>query len=103
MDNLATIIEVLKEIRISATAINSELTLRDTMDKYNMLFMGDKLSKITSPELRQYIIDNYQFTISEEAFLKIIPIACKTLGMKTEALAAVNNPSKISAYFIQLF
>ncbi|MGE1041235.1 hypothetical protein [Bacillus wiedmannii] len=103
MDNLETVINVLKEIRTSATAINSEFKLRETMDKYNMLFMGDKFSKITSPELRQYIIDNYQITISEEEFLKIIPIACETLGMKTEALVAVNDPSKTSAYFIKLF
>ncbi|HDX9529707.1 TPA: hypothetical protein ROX84_004978 [Bacillus thuringiensis] len=103
MNNLETVINVLKEIRTSATAINSEFKLRETMDKYNMLFMGEKFSKVTSLELRHYIIANYQITISEDEFLKIIPVACKTLGMKTEALVAVNNPSKISAYFIQLF
>ncbi|MGM7635668.1 hypothetical protein [Bacillus sp. Hm123] len=103
MNKLGKIVDVLNELRTSASLINSESTLKATMQKYDMLFMGEKFNKITSLELRHCLIKVFEYEIPEDEFMNLVPIACESLSMKTEAMGLANDPSKLAAYFITLF
>jgi hypothetical protein len=102
MDNLQKIIEVLSELRSASLSINPE-HYKATIQKYDLLFLGEKFNKINTLELRHSMDKVFNFEISKEELLELIPIACKSLGMKTEAMGLVENPSKLEAYSITLF
>ncbi|EJQ43674.1 hypothetical protein IEQ_05002 [Bacillus cereus BAG6X1-2] len=103
MNKLEKVIAVLKELRISAASIDSEIALRNTMKRYNMLFIGSEFKIILSSDLHHCLIDKFECRISEEDFLSVIPIACESLEMKTEAMYLLEDCSKIVGYSIQLF
>ncbi|HFJ9281656.1 hypothetical protein AT278_25525 [Bacillus cereus] len=103
MDKLEKIIDVLKELRESSLAIDSESDLKSTMQKYSMLFLGGSFNKITSMELRHCLLTIFEYEISEEEFLKLIPVACKSLRMEVEPLSRLEEPGQLVGYYIQLF
>lgn len=103
MEKLTQIINVLQELRIASKSIHSETDLRVTMNKYDILFLGEKFNKINTIELHHCLKTVFELDYPKDEFLNLIPVACKTLNMKTEALVLAEDTSKLSAYFIQLF
>lgn len=104
MDNLKVISEFLQELRIASKLIKSEEELKATMNKYGMLFLGEKFNTIYARELRHSLEKVFEKQISMPDLLKLIPNVCSALGMKTEAMTFVGDPDrKIADHQITLF
>lgn len=103
MDKMQKLTEVLQELRTAALSINSEVDLKATMHKYDMLFLGEKFNSINTVELHHCLQNVFGYGISKEEFLKLIPTACESLGMKADAMVLAKDTSTLAGYFIYLF
>ncbi|CUP58716.1 Uncharacterised protein [Turicibacter sanguinis] len=98
---LTTLINVLSELRTASINSTPE-NIKTTMDKYDMLFLGEKFNCIYSIELAHSLKNFFNVNISHDELLTLIPIACSNLNMKFEELIALGNPST-HCYSITLF
>lgn len=103
MNNEKLIIDTLQQIRIDARKITDDSSLRNTMDKYDMMFTGKKLNTIYSAELKHYLKTNHDLNIEDEEFLLIIPRVCNVLNMNCKTLYLLEDPKTIADYSIELF
>ncbi|MGF9906938.1 hypothetical protein [Brevibacillus porteri] len=105
MNQYELLTEVLLELRVAARAIDSEASLKSTMRKYDMLFMGENFNYITSIELAHTIRTIFDLPITNEELLKITPAVCSALGMNYEAMSRIENAGtgSIDAFTITLF
>lgn len=94
--------DVLLELRNASLSIDSERELKETMTKYDMLFLGENFNKINSIELKHSLKVVFDLELTSEQLLDFLPKACETLNMPLEGLQAVDNPGVVSAYFITL-
>jgi acyl carrier protein len=103
LEMLQKLIDVLSELKAASLAINSENDLRETMNKYDMLFLGGKFNSINTLELRHSLQKVFDLEFSNEELLKLIPSACELLNMKKEPMVSLENPDNLAAYIIYLF
>ena len=103
MDKIKPIVETLVELRVEAKKIKSEAELKETMHKYNMLIVGEKLNTIYARELLHYLRENRDYHVADDEFLRLIPEVCKQLGMTAEALVFLQDPNRLADYQITLF
>ncbi|MBU3185631.1 hypothetical protein [Clostridium estertheticum] len=91
--NLQIIIETLSELRNSSIKSTSD-TIRETMKKYNMLFLGSKFNTIYSVELHHSLKTIFNIDIDIYELNKLIPTACKMLNMHFEELVSLEDLGK---------
>ncbi|MCT1575660.1 hypothetical protein M3E13_15450 [Oceanobacillus kimchii] len=103
MNNEKIIIDNLQQIRVDARQITDDNSLRNAMDKYDMIFTGKKLNTIYSVELKHYLTTNHGLSIDHKEFLLIIPKVCNVLNMNYETLYLLEDPKTIADYSIELF
>ncbi len=93
------LIDILSELRTSSMVANSEPTeqsIRQLIDKYDMLFLGEKFNTIYSIELGHAIRNYFKVNISNEQLTELLPNACKILSMEIEPMINVENIGKKS-------
>lgn len=104
--NLQQLSSILLELRNASMGIRNN-DVKSVMNKYDMLFLGEKFNCIYSIELLHSLKNIFNFEISKDELNTLIPIACKSLNMKSEAMIAVSdlksdNPP-INSYEITLW
>lgn len=91
--NLSIVVDKLSELR-AASFLSNEDTIRDTMLKYNMLFLGSKFNTVYSNEFRNALKTMFNTDIPESELNELIPAACKMLSMKFEKMIDVDDIGK---------
>lgn len=99
---IQTIESALLELRAASLASHSDYEIRATMEKYNLLFLGEKFNKIMSMELVSTLKNYFSLEISHDELLKVIPTICDNLKMDLEELALAEKPGELAGYFIEL-
>ncbi|MEY9975272.1 hypothetical protein [Lysinibacillus sp. RC79] len=93
----------LLELREASLSIHSKSSdWHETMDKYNMLFLGEKFNKISSIELTRTLNNYFSMDITGEELIQILPETCKLLNIYFEALVSAENHTKLTGYYIML-
>lgn len=69
-------------------------TIKKTVKKYDMLFLGSKFNTIYSIEFHHYLQTKLNIDISMDDLNSLIPAACNILNMSFEELIAVNDIGK---------
>lgn len=101
---LQKLTDILSQLRFESMQSN-ESNIKILMDKYTLVFMGDKFNHIISPMLLNTLRTKLNIQFTENEFNELIPIACNSLNMKFEPLieyGALPN-SNISGYTIILW
>ena len=102
---LETLLE-LRSARISLGTNPSEDAHKQLMDKYDMIFLGEKFNVIHAHELRYYLESKHGIKLTDNDFNRTIPLVCDSIGMKYEALTdltdAANPDRPITNYSITL-
>lgn len=103
---LQKLIEVLLELR-TASMESTVDNIEDTMQKYDMLFLGKTFNCIYSDELSHTLKEYFHIEISKHDLTKLMPIACETLNMKFELIRdskrSRNSNPNTSCYQIVLW
>lgn len=97
--------DVLQELSQASKQIKNEDDLRSTMDKYDMLFLGEKFNTIHSLELRHSLSKHFHIEVSNDELNSLISGICPTLNMALEPMVDtkdLHNPVP-SAYQITLW
>lgn len=105
-EKVQSIIRAMMELR-TASINATESNLRATMEKYDMLFLGERFNIINTIELRHSLETKFGIQISMEALISLIPSICQYLDMKYEGMinlkdAGQPNP-QVSTYNITLY
>lgn len=104
---IASVLIELKQAGLSIQGNASHETWHSLVERYNILFLGEKFNTIYCRELLYTLNDKFQISIGIEELLSLIPQICFTLGMKTEPLVrledAGNPMAPIAEYSIKLF
>ena len=103
MNESRLLTNALLELRAASKAIKSEDDLEKTMQKFNMLFVGEQFNVVYARELYYYMKENLNLSVQLDDYLKLIPVACKSLNMAYEPLMFANNTDKLADYQITLF
>ncbi|MEG2983833.1 MAG: hypothetical protein RR835_03970 [Peptostreptococcaceae bacterium] len=90
-NNAEKISEILLKLRLDSIQANASHDVRSVMDKYNMLFVGEKFNTIYSLELLNTLNTFFNFDISRDELNTLIPIVCKSLNMKFDSLVKVSD------------
>ncbi|PEX03440.1 hypothetical protein COD78_31735 [Bacillus cereus] len=98
-DKLTKLSDTLKELR----AVASNADWNTMIEKYNMLFLGEKFNRVNTLDLHRYLQNTLELKISEEELLTLIPIACTSLNIKIESIFLFEKPNKLAGYVLQLF
>lgn len=101
---LQKLTDVLSQLRFESMQSN-ESNIKILMDKYAMVFMGDKFNIIISTMLLNTLRTKLNLQFTENEFNELIPIACNSLNMKFEPLIKCGTlpNSNISGYRIILW
>lgn len=107
MDNsLQKLSAILIELRNASMEIKNN-NVKSVMDKYDMLFLGGKFNCINSVELLHSMKKVFDFEISNDQLIELIPIACKSLNMKYQPMTSLENITtnnrQIECYMIDLW
>ncbi len=103
MTKIELLQNALMELREASLSIHSKsLDWNTTMDKYNMLFLGEKFNKINSFELTKTLNNYFSLDITKDELMKILPETCKLLNMHFEALVLAEDHTKLTGYYITL-
>lgn len=99
------LIDVLLELSSASKAVMSESDYNELIHKYNMTFLGEKMSSINTIELTSTVSEFFGVDTSLDELNSIVPAVCKTLDMKCEAMYDLNNlnSSTPSCYYITLW
>jgi hypothetical protein len=92
-ENLEILIYKLTELKNTSIKSTPD-TIRETMKKYDMLFIGSKFNTIYSVELHHCLKTKFDIDIAICDLNALIPTACKILNMKVDELIAVNDIGK---------
>ncbi|PKG23924.1 hypothetical protein [Niallia nealsonii] len=103
MNHSQKLIEVLTELKSAAMSITNELEYRETVDKYDIMFVGSKFNKINTMELRHSLSKVFHYEISTEDMINEMPKVLSSLEMKFEALVLAEDHSKLAGYYVELF
>lgn len=97
--------DVLQELSQASKQIKNETDLRFTMDKYDMLFLGENFNIIYSLELRHSLSKHFHVEISNDELNSLISATCPALNMKLIPMADINDLNNLvpSAYQITLW
>lgn len=97
--------DVLQELSQASIQIKNESDLRSTMDKYDMLFLGENFNIINSIELRHTLSEHFHMEVSNDELNSLIPVICPALNMTFEPMVAVKDLSNpvTSSYLITLW
>ncbi len=93
------LVDILSELRTNSMVANSEPTdhsIHQLIDKYNILFLGEKFNTIYSIELGHAIRNYFKVNISNEQLIELLPQACKSLSMEIEPMINIENIGKKS-------
>lgn len=93
------LVEILRELRSASMSLGpepSEYSLKSLMQKYNMLFVGEKFNVIYSRELCHALKNYFCVEISNDDLNKLLPGACKSLNMQLEPLIEISKIGKSS-------
>lgn len=91
--NLQILIDRLSELR-NASIKSTPDTIRETMKKYDMLFVGSKFNTIYSIEFHHSLKTIFDVDISMSELNELIPTACKMLNIRFDQLIAVEDIGK---------
>ncbi|HBD64081.1 MAG TPA: hypothetical protein DC038_06535 [Clostridiales bacterium] len=97
--DINVLVDILTELRANSMVANTEPTeqsIRQLIDKYDMLFLGEKFNTIYSMELGHAIKNHFKINIDNEELTKLLPEACKALNMEIEPMINVENIGKKS-------
>lgn len=83
--------DILLQLKKETSEIQTEEQLRNQMDKYDMLFVGENFSTIYSNELTHSLKTKFHFDVTYEEITKMIPKVCLTLKMKCEPMYTVKD------------
>ena len=99
------LVNVLLELSSASKAVMSESDYDKLIHKYNMTFLGEKMNSINTIELTSTISELFGFDTSLDELNSIVPVVCKTLDMKCEAMYDLNNLNRTtpSCYHITLW
>lgn len=102
------LINVLQELTTASRSIKDSTELYATMDKYDMLFLGENFNYINTVELRHTLSDHFGMKISNEELNSMIPSVCDSIGMKYDAMFSVkdlerSNRSNVYCYQLILW
>lgn len=103
--NLQKLIDILCELRNESIKSTPD-TIRETMKKYDMLFLGSKFNTIYSIELHHSLNKIFNFDIKMDELNSLIPTACTALNMSLEEMIAVKDigkPNPAISYKITLW
>lgn len=106
---IENLIEVLMELRSESMQLNSnstETAVKLLMNKYNMLFLGEKFNTIYSNELCYALKDYFHFEVTNDKLNSLLPNACEYLNMKYEPLiqiGKIGHNSKPDCYSVILW
>jgi hypothetical protein len=103
LETIELLRDTLLKLRQSSMNIRSEKDLRNVMESYDMLFLGENFNRIYARELHHYMKKKLGLSLPHEEFLDLIPGVCDGLNMPYETLVFLNNPSKRADYQITLF
>ena len=85
----------------------SEAGIRRLMDKYDMIFSGEKINTIFTVELAHTLTEKFGVPIQHEELTKIVSSLCKQLGMTYTELYPVEemgkgviNPDHVSYHIV---
>lgn len=95
--NLQILIKKLSELR-NASIKSTPDTIRETMKKYNMLFVGSEFNNIYSIELHHSLKTIFNIDIAMSELNELIPTACKMLNMNFEELIAIEDIGKTNPF-----
>jgi hypothetical protein len=101
--NLNTIASILLELKTASLQFQDDP--KPLMNKYDIMFLGEKFNIIYSDELRHSLESFFKISISLEELNQLLPSACKALNMLCEPMknmSDLNNPVP-AAYSIMLF
>lgn len=104
---IASVIVELKQASLSIQRNVSYETWHSLMERYDMLFLGEKFNTISCIELWNALKNKFQISIGIEELLSLIPQICSALGMKAMPLIRLEDAGKpaapIADYSIELF
>ena len=89
------LINALKELSSASKLINDAISLRETMHRYNMLFVGEKCNVIYTAELHHTMSEYFNVEMTYQELNTLIPEVCSALNMKYDPMVAledINNP-----------
>lgn len=108
--NIQKLIEILLELRSAIQQLGSkpsEYSLKEVMNTYNMLFLGENFNCIYSNELAHCIKTIFDIPVKNDELNELIPDACKILNMRFEPMvevAKISQPNPpIACYQITLW
>ena len=88
-ESVQKIVEILSLLR--SDSISYQDNPRKLLDKYNLMFLGDKANTIFTNDLIITINDYFHMNISNNVLQELIPEACEILHMKYEPMKALND------------
>lgn len=89
--------KVLLELRNASMQISNEDIIH-IVDKYDILFLGEKLNCIYSNELLRSLKNIFHIEISNKELNKLIPIVCKFLNMNCKPITVINHLGSTHSY-----
>lgn len=96
------LIAALTELSFASKSIADESELRSVMDKYDMLFLGEKFNTINTLELRHTLSAKFSIDITREELNALVPAACSSLNMKFEPMVQVSDLTNPVPYCYQI-
>ena len=106
--NTKEIAQLLIELRCASMEVYSnpsESNYRSLINKYSIIFAGEKFNKINSLELCHHIVTSFGTSIESDKFHNLLLNACNELNMKYEPLSKMSdllNPTPF-CYYIDLW
>lgn len=102
-DHLDKLIRALEMLKADSLKLQGNPNL--LMEKYNLLFQGEKNNLVYSNELVHCLQDYFGMIINLHELNELLPSACQTLNMLCEPMRAAEKLDKevTAAYSVQLF
>lgn len=96
----------LLELQGAARNINAK-NYKETVHKYDIVFMGENFSRVSSIEVGHSFCDKYGLTLGQDEINLLVTSACSRLKMGTEGMVLLEDAKKkdrpINSYIINLF
>lgn len=104
------LVDILLQLRAECLPLQinaSDSDIRAIMEKYDMIFLGNKFNSIYSHELCCMMNEKKNIDVSVNELNAAIPGVCSTLGMKIKPLVKLNNAESsnpiVASYEIELY
>lgn len=91
---------VLLELKNASLRIRgnvSEESWHDLIQRYDMLFLGERFSTIGTVELAHTLVSKFSIDIDIETLNKLIPEICSSLGMTANPMIRLEDVGKPNA------